>query len=190
MSNSISQPVRHLFDGQFTDHQDPSFNHSFENFLLDQHIYAPIDQKKTKIVATIGPVTESEAQITALILAGMNVARLNTKHNDAAWHKAVAQRIRKVSAQLAVPVGILLDLQGPEIRINLVGQSFVVAKGEATYFTANTDLPNEKKALVPETVVENLNVGNHIILEDGACEFVIVEKNPHFLRAEALEVCS
>src|SRR5579859_6183712 len=122
MNDPISQPVRHLFDGQFTDHQDPSFNNSFENFLIDERIYAPLDQKKTKIVATIGPATESEAQIAALILAGMNVARLNTKHNDAAWHKTVAQRIRKVAGQLATPIGILLDLQGPEIRINLTGQ--------------------------------------------------------------------
>ena len=72
--------------------------------------------RKTKIVCTIGPASESEEMLEKLIKAGMNVARLNFSHGDHAEHKARIDRIREVSQKLGKTVAILLDTKGPEIR--------------------------------------------------------------------------
>ena len=73
--------------------------------------------KKTKIVATIGPACESAIQIEKLILSGVNVFRFNTKHNEISWHEEKIRLVKKVSQRIKMPVGIFIDLQGPEIRI-------------------------------------------------------------------------
>src|SRR5699024_2113587 len=72
--------------------------------------------RKTKIVATIGPASESEETLTALMKNGMNVARLNFSHGDYEEHQVRIKRIRDVADRLNKTVGILLDTQGPEIR--------------------------------------------------------------------------
>src|SRR5699024_2355319 len=72
--------------------------------------------RKTKIVCTIGPASESEEVLTQLIDAGMNVARLNFSHGDHAEHQQRIERIRKVAREKGKVIGILLDTRGPEIR--------------------------------------------------------------------------
>ena len=73
--------------------------------------------RRAKIVCTLGPATYSEEQLTALIDAGMNVARMNFSHGDHADHEVVYHRVRAVAEKLGKPVGILGDLQGPKIRL-------------------------------------------------------------------------
>nr|MBP9781204.1 pyruvate kinase [Candidatus Woesebacteria bacterium] len=68
--------------------------------------------KATKIVATIGPATESEEIIEELIHAGMNVARFNTKHGTPEWHSERILRVKQVAKRMGVSIGVLLDLQG------------------------------------------------------------------------------
>ena len=73
--------------------------------------------RKTKIVATIGPATETRPMLEKLVDAGMNVARLNFSHGNYEKHGEVIQTIRSISRMMNRPVGILLDLQGPKIRV-------------------------------------------------------------------------
>jgi pyruvate kinase len=174
----------------------PDFSDSIEKFftgdifsLRANSLIGFNDAKKTKIVATIGPATESEEQLTALMKAGMNVARFNTKHNEPQWHFQIIERVRKVAAGLSLPVGILLDLQGPEIRVTVANESFEVNKGEHIYFSDDLHFPQQKVAQIPTHVIESLNTGNHIIVGDGTCEFIVIEKGENFLRAEAIDVC-
>lgn len=155
----------------------------------EYQLISPVDQKKTKIVATIGPATESEQKIGELISAGMNVARFNTKHNQPSWHREVVQRVRKVAAQMQVPIGILIDLQGPEIRITLKKDQLEVKKGETATFSAEGSSTQESDILVPLNVVDSLNVGNHVLMDDGMCHFVIVSKTDHHFTAECLHDC-
>ena len=68
--------------------------------------------KQTKIVATIGPASEAKDTLRQMILAGMNVARLNFSHGEYEWHGALINRIRELSHELNRPIGILADLQG------------------------------------------------------------------------------
>lgn len=143
--------------------------------------------KLTKIVATIGPATETEKTIEALIKAGMNVARFNTKHGTPEWHKQRIGRVRAVAKKLKVSVGILLDLQGPEVRINLPGErGFELREGEIAIFSSNDQRKDDKLILIPENVVETLHPGNLILLDDGLCEFEIVDKGKDYLKAKAL----
>ncbi|HEX4149643.1 MAG TPA: pyruvate kinase, partial [Pirellulales bacterium] len=72
---------------------------------------------RTKIVATVGPACREEQQLTALVQAGVDVFRLNMAHGDMAHHEEVLLRIRRVSETLNQPVGVLVDLGGPKIRL-------------------------------------------------------------------------
>lgn len=147
--------------------------------------------KSTKIVATLGPATESEEQIEKLLEAGMNIARFNTKHSEPAWHNEVILKVKAVAERLKKPVGILLDLQGPEVRINLPNeQPFDIKKGEEALFTCDFSATTPRTIYVPENVITSLQVGNEIILEDGACEFKVTQKEPNLFRAEAMIDCT
>jgi pyruvate kinase len=147
--------------------------------------------KATKIVATIGPATESEEIIAQLIDAGMNVARFNTKHSDPAWHTERIARIKKVAAEKNAPIGILVDLQGPEVRINLPDEKpFEVSEGDTITFTSDESTQGDKVALVPQLVVESLQTEDLILLDDGACEFIVSEVTKTAIKAKAVTTCT
>lgn len=148
--------------------------------------------KRTKIVATIGPATETEAVIEQLIAAGMNVARFNTKHGTPDWHLERIKRVKAVAKRMNVGVGILLDLQGPEIRINLPEQkAFEVKEGDEVLFAdetlAEADRPQtDKLILIPSNVITTLQEGHTILLDDGLCEFEVTGKRDGALVVKAL----
>lgn len=135
-------------------------------------------QKSTNIVATIGPATETEEILEKMVMAGMNVARFNTKHGEPSWHHERIQRVRAVSQRLNKPIGILIDLQGPEIRTILPNNqdSFETKAGDIVTFTANKDTTAEKTVIVPSEVVEAVKEGDKILIEDGLGEFTVVGK--------------
>ncbi|HYD35683.1 MAG TPA: pyruvate kinase [Vitreimonas sp.] len=147
-------------------------------------------KKLTKIVATIGPATEAETIMADMIHAGMNVARFNTKHSDPQWHNQFIQQIKKVANDLHQPVGVLLDLQGPEVRIDLPGEPFAVAKGDSVTFTSDRTVQGDKIVWVPEDVVRSLQPGNSILLEDGACEFSVISHTENALICKAEIECT
>ena len=76
--------------------------------------------KRTKIVCTLGPASDTEPLITDMVKSGMNVARLNFSHGTHAEHAVVIERIRTVEKKLGTPIGIMQDLQGPKIRVGIV----------------------------------------------------------------------
>ncbi len=147
--------------------------------------------KKTKIVATIGPATESEELIEALIHAGMNVARFNTKHNEPEWHHERIKRVRAIAQRLNKPVAVLVDLQGPEIRTELPnGQdSFATEAGEEVLFTFSQERAAEvgKAVLLPTDVVLALQPGNTVLIEDGVGQFTVTRKDETGVFAQVQE---
>lgn len=148
------------------------------------------NQKSTKIVATIGPATESEDTIRKLILAGMNVARFNTKHGVPDWHHERIARVKKIAKELNEPVGILVDLQGPEIRISLPDEKpIVVETHDVLLFAADAD-HEEKTVIIPQEVIDAEEVGNILLVDDGLGEFVIVGKEEHALITEVQNSCT
>ena len=134
-------------------------------------------KRRTKIVATIGPSTQSESVITELIKAGVTTFRLNFSHGDHEDHAERIKTIRKVSSELDLHIGILQDLQGPKIRLGRFKDGPVkVKKGELFSLTSKDVECNNKIANVTyEKLTDEVSVGKRILLDDGRVE-MIVEK--------------
>ncbi|MGV8050549.1 MAG: pyruvate kinase [Anaerolineaceae bacterium] len=132
-----------------------------------------------KIVATLGPSSSTEPQIRALIEAGMDVARLNFSHGTHADHAEKVKILRKLSEELGKPVTILMDLQGPKLRIGDLKSEFILLKsGEEVALSSSEDPGNirEGTVFIPFDVPrlhEVLIPGNHILMDDGQLEFEV-----------------
>lgn len=127
--------------------------------------------RRTKIVATLGPATESEEQLRRLIEAGVNVVRLNFSHGEPEDHKARAQVIRQISARLNRPVAILGDLQGPKIRIGRF-QSGKIHLPDGARFNLDASLPLDdgdetQVGLGYKDLPNDCKVGDILLLDDG-----------------------
>jgi pyruvate kinase len=129
---------------------------------------------KTKIVATIGPASESEEMIRSLISKGLDVARLNTKHNEPAWHLNMIKKIRRISKEMGKRIGVLLDLQGPEIRANNYMNQSVQIKKAMTYYLTSDNPEKENEIFIPfPEVIRSLKKYDTLSLHDGAVDFMI-----------------
>ena len=134
-------------------------------------------KRRTKIVATIGPATQSEEIITDLIKAGVTTFRLNFSHGDHQDHQERINTIRKVSEKLDLDIGILQDLQGPKIRLGRFKDGPVkVKKGDKFSLTSNDVECTKSIANVTyNKLAEEVTSGKRILLDDGKIE-MIVEK--------------
>lgn len=143
--------------------------------------------KFTKIVATLGPATETEEVLEQLMLAGMNVARFNCKHSVPEWHKKVIARVKKVAKKLNKSVAVLVDLQGPEIRINMPDEESVPVKiGDTFIFTSDRENSAKKKAFIPQNVIDDLSKGDKVSVDDGACEMEVIKKGAKYVQVKIL----
>ncbi|MGL5578190.1 MAG: pyruvate kinase, partial [Fusobacteriaceae bacterium] len=133
--------------------------------------------KKTKIVCTIGPKTQSEEMLEKLLDAGMNVMRLNFSHGDYVEHGERIKNMRAVMAKTGKRAAILLDTKGPEIRtIKLEGGNDVslVAGQEFTFTTDTTVVGNSKiVAVTYEGLTNDLKAGNIVLVDDGLLEMEV-----------------
>ena len=136
--------------------------------------------RRAKIVATIGPATQDEKSLALLIQAGMNVARLNFSHGTHQDHLLVIQRLRKLSQELAAPVTILQDLQGPKVRVGQFdGGSIPLEKGEKVIITMRPVVGH--KGLIPSDfpeLVDSVHAGARILLDDGLMELKVLGVRP------------
>jgi pyruvate kinase len=126
--------------------------------------------RKTKIVCTVGPATESEDKLTALVQAGMDVMRLNFSHGDYAEHQGRIDLVRKVCTQLGRPVAILLDTQGPEIRTLKVEHDAVqLVAGQSVVLTTDANVLGtvEKIGVNYPKLIDDVAPGQQILLDDG-----------------------
>ncbi len=133
--------------------------------------------RRTKIVSTIGPASESEEMLSRMIDAGMNIARLNFSHGTHEDHARVIGRIRKISQEKGVPVAILQDLSGPKIRIGIMKEPVELKPGDPfTLFF--DDRPGDEKGV--STTYKDIRFavepGDTILLADGAINMQVVEK--------------
>ena len=135
--------------------------------------------RKTKIVCTIGPASESEEMLEKLINAGMNVARLNFSHGSHEEHKARIDTIRKVAKRLNKTIGLLLDTKGPEIRThNMKDGLIVLEKGKEVIVSMDeVEGTPEKFSVTYENLINDVNIGSYILLDDGLVELQVKEIN-------------
>ncbi|MBI5934696.1 MAG: pyruvate kinase [Chloroflexi bacterium] len=144
-------------------------------------------KRKAKIVATIGPASQSEEILRDLIAAGLNVARLNFSHGAHADHAARIAAIRKVSAELDRPVAILQDLQGPKVRVGNLPQPLNLKVGERVLFYAEEDAPpdfdGQKIPVAFEELFESVRTGDRLLLDDGRLRMTVESPHPRRLTA-------
>lgn len=143
---------------------------------------------KTKIVATVGPACDSQEILEKMILAGVSVFRFNTKHGTHQWHNERMMRVKKASLKVNKPVAILMDLQGPELRIgNLKGDKLELKKGEKVYFSPKEYL--NKKTIIFDypKILKRIQVNQKIFLADGLFELRVIKNEGGNILAEVLE---
>ncbi|HYL42128.1 MAG TPA: pyruvate kinase [Ktedonobacteraceae bacterium] len=145
--------------------------------------------RRTKIVCTIGPATNSEERLEQLIRAGMNVARLNFSHGTQDDHAIVIERIRTISARLDCSVAILQDLQGPKIRTGRLqdGRPVMLADGAPLTITTRPIIGNSQTiATTYQALPEDVKVGDRILLDDGLLELRVQGKDATDVHCEVI----
>lgn len=145
-----------------------------------------------KIVATLGPASSDEKTLTAMVEAGLDVARLNFSHGEHESHAALVELIRQISNKLGKPVTILMDLQGPKLRVGDLGKDGLTLKSgqeiALSSFENPEDLP-DNVTFIPFDVPklhEALKPGNHILLDDGQLEFEVTRMDGKNIFAKVL----
>ena len=136
--------------------------------------------KKTKIVCTIGPKTETPEAMEKLLKAGMNVIRMNFSHGDFTEHQSKIDAYRKASAKTGMYASLLQDLSGPKFRIGDFSTPTVMLKaGEFITLTSEKlEKGDEKRVAINyPTLHEELVVGNVVLVDDGKKKFEVVENN-------------
>ena len=145
--------------------------------------------RRTKIVCTIGPATSSEERLEQLMLAGMNVARLNFSHGEHEEHALVIERIRTISARLGSTVAILQDLQGPKIRTGSLQDKQPVRLLNDAHITITTDEivgTAERVSTTYEQLPQDVQPGDSLLVDDGLIELRVVEKTKTDVRCQVV----
>src|SRR6202453_354702 len=143
-----------------------------------ERLTTPSGGRRAKIVATLGPASNTEATFRDLVRAGLDVARLNFSHGSHEQKTELIAMVRKVAKEEGKPICILADLQGPKIRTGkLVGNKPVLlVAGNRLVITPETiEGTTERVSTVFTTLAENLNPGDQILLSDGLIELRVVE---------------
>ncbi|MBP3606367.1 MAG: pyruvate kinase [Clostridia bacterium] len=131
--------------------------------------------RKTKIVCTLGPASETKEIISRLCAAGMNVARLNFSHNTHAEHKRRIDLVKQVREALGLPIAIMLDTKGPEYRIKTFeGGRILLSDGDRFTFTTDEIVGNiERVSVNYARLPEELSVGDTVLLNNGLLSFIV-----------------
>ncbi len=135
-----------------------------------------LEARKTKIICTIGPASASEETIREMILAGMNVARLNFSHGDHEGHKKIADLVKKVRAELGTHTALLLDTKGPEIRLGVFDEPVTLEAGSDFLLTFDGSKGDTDHASITyKELWRDITVGSRILIDDGLVELKVTQ---------------
>jgi len=137
---------------------------------------AALPAHKTKIVATIGPASESPEMLVRLIRAGLNVARLNFSHGDFSRHAEVVRRIRKAAHKIGRRVAIMADLPGPKMRLGQIdSEAIQLSPGDHFHLTSDDIVGNTQRvSMTFKALPQVVKPGNRLFLNDGLVQLVVV----------------
>jgi len=144
--------------------------------------------KKTKIVATIGPASDSQETLRELIKAGLNVVRLNLSHGDQDSHREIYNRVRTVARELNQAVAIMADTPGPAIRTQqLKDKKIQLEEGKQMTITEEHYLGDEQKISIDQQgLLQKLQPGMSVLLANGEIELKVVQSHGHEVDCEIL----
>ena len=135
--------------------------------------------RKTKIICTMGPATEAPGVLEALVDNGMNVARFNFSHGNHAEQKERMDKIKKIREAKDLPVAILLDTKGPEIRVkNFKNNKIELTRGQ-TFTLTTSDEPGDEHSvgITCKELCQDVSVGTIVLLDDGLISMEVTQIN-------------
>ncbi len=152
----------------------------------------PTDLRRTKIIFTLGPATESEAVLENLIRSGVDVARLNMAHAKHEWTRTVIRRIRAVSKRVGREIAIMMDIKGPEIRTGDLETPIELKAGEIFDFTVKPGGDRENAEEIRsvdvnyQDLINAIHVGDIVLVDSGLMRFEVLEKKAAHIRCKVL----
>jgi pyruvate kinase len=135
----------------------------------------PVPPRRTKIVATIGPASASQEQLTALAHAGMDGARLNLSHGTHDEHRERARAVRATEAEIGRPLALIADLQGPKLRIGELEGPVTLVRGEDIVVAGGERFDNGELPVSPAVISEVLQPGHEVLIDDGLVRLRVEE---------------
>lgn len=148
--------------------------------------------RHTKIIFTIGPQTESEEILKALILNKVDICRLNMAHGTPEWAKMTVQKIKKVCKRVKRDIGIMMDIKGPEIRTGEMEGEWMITKGEFLNISVSqkTNISSWRKSRTISVnypgIINDVHVGNIILVDNGLIQLKILEKSKDCLHCQVM----
>jgi len=144
--------------------------------------------RKTKIICTLGPASDSDEKIRDLILAGTNIFRLNMSHARHDWVRDVVKRVRGIAAELDINCGILLDTQGPAIRTGDLPVKLNLKPGQIFEFTVRGSRSEEEHSVDVnyDGLVNDIHVGDTVLVDNGVIHMKVLAKDANRVRCEVL----
>ncbi len=149
--------------------------------------------RQTKVIATIGPATESEKMLEKIILQGVDVCRLNMAHADHDWVREVSQKIRSTGVRLNREPAIMMDVKGPEIRTGFLQDDVVLKKDDQLdlVFLAQPVPPNQNGIWQIEVnydrLADHLKSGDTVLIDNGLIPLLVVESSAKQIRCQVLQ---
>ena len=144
---------------------------------------------RTKIICTIGPVSESYEMLKRMAGAGMNIARLNMSHGDHEWHHKVIRHIKTLNRQIPTPIAVLLDTQGPEIRTGSLSEDLDLKQGSVipVNVRGESDVETTSIHVDYDALIRTVNPGDKITVDNGLINLEVLEKHDREMRCRVLD---
>jgi pyruvate kinase len=148
--------------------------------------------RRTKIIFTLGPATESEEKLEEIIRAGADVARLNMAHAKHEWTRGIIRRIRAVSQKVGREIAIMMDIKGPEIRTGDLAAPIELKPGEIFDFTVKPGAPRETSEEVRsvdvnyQDLINDIKVGDTVLVDNGLIRLEVLAKDSAHIRCRVL----
>lgn len=144
--------------------------------------------RHTKIIATIGPATESREKLAELIKSGVDVLRLNMAHATGEWVKSLVKRVREVSLEVGREVGVMMDVKGPEIRTGVVAQPIELAAGDILEFHTKTPTPGVQLSVDVNYpgLPQDVKVGSIVLVDSGLMRLEVLDKDDTHVRCRVI----
>ncbi|HWL53035.1 MAG TPA: pyruvate kinase [Chthoniobacteraceae bacterium] len=144
--------------------------------------------RKTKIICTLGPVSESEEMLRKLIEAGANTFRINMSHATHDWVRMIVPRIRKVADELGQIIAILLDTQGPAIRTGDLPTTFQLKPGDIIELTVRGEKSEEHYSVDVnyDGLIDDISVGDTVLVDNGVIHLEVLEKTRNRIRCKVI----
>ena len=136
-----------------------------------------VERRRTKIVATIGPVSSTPDAVRALVDAGVDAIRLNFSHGTQADHAARVEVVRRVQDETGKPLALIADLQGPNLRIGALDEPMILVRGETITVCAEESAVDGELPIAPAVIGDVLKAGHDVLIDDGLVRLHVEDVN-------------